>query len=153
MFNIIPYQPQHREVCIEIFRSNIPNFFLENEVALFTDYLDQQAQENYWVLKQDERIVACGGYAIETSGVARLVWGIVHSSEHKKGFGRMMVEHRLQELKKRKDVFVVQMDTTQHNPEFFAKFGFEVRMVTPNKYGPGLDSYELELVLEEYNSK
>jgi hypothetical protein len=42
----------------------------------------------------------------------------------------------------------VQLGTSQHSKEFFARFGFQTTRVTPDGYAPGLDRYDMTLSRE-----
>lgn len=146
--NIRPYSPADLETCVKIFRSNIPEFFYEHELPMFVSFLEKYGGRDYWCILEGDRIVGCGGYYIGEDGQARLCWGIIHQDQHRRGFGRRLAEFRVQKLIQNPKVVSIGLDTSQHNPEFFKKFGFKPVSVEKNKYGPGLDSHEMILVLK-----
>lgn len=142
---IRPYQPSDLEACIEIFKSNMPTFFFEHELPMFRAYLEKHGLHHYWCILENDRVVGCGGYFVDESGQSRLCWGLIEHRHHHRGFGRKLVEFRINELLKNPKVVSIGLDTSQHNPEFFKKFGFQEVSVTPDKYGPGLHSHEMIL--------
>jgi ribosomal protein S18 acetylase RimI-like enzyme len=140
-----PYAPEDLDTCVAIFRSNIPTFFLEHEVEELRSYLQKYAIGSYWCAELAGEVVACGGYSVRADGCARLCYGMVRGELHRRGYGRQLAEFRIREILKNPTVTSIGLDTSQHNPEFFRKFGFEPVSVEKNKYGPGLDSHEMIL--------
>jgi ribosomal protein S18 acetylase RimI-like enzyme len=97
--------------------------------------------------------IGAGGFWIGENGTARLCYGIIHALHHKKGFGRAMVEFRLRKLVSNDSVKCIRLDTSQHNPGFFNRFGFSEIEVKPDAYAPGLHAHEMELVLSPATRK
>lgn len=60
---IINYTKIFREDCIKIFKSNQPKFFASEELPLFESFLDDDTEENYFVVKIDGQVVGCGGFS------------------------------------------------------------------------------------------
>ncbi|MCQ9641501.1 hypothetical protein MP478_19135 [Chryseobacterium sp. WG14] len=58
---ITKYIPSFRENCIEIFKSNQPQYFAVEELRLFENFLDYEIEENYYVIKTNGLLVGCGG--------------------------------------------------------------------------------------------
>jgi predicted GNAT family N-acyltransferase len=148
MLSFEPYSPADREFCVEIFRSNIPKYFDENETAEYSNYLDNYVSDNYWCAYDGQELVGAGGIWIRPDGIGRLVWGIIHLRQHRKGYGRQLLHFRLKKLASTPSLEIVQLDTGQHNPGFFNRFGFQEFSVKQDHYGPGLHSHEMELRLE-----
>ena len=67
---ISPYDTTHREQCIEIFQSNLPKFFHDDELPLFESFLDHEAT-NYFVLTIAERVIPSGGLSKMQMGRSR----------------------------------------------------------------------------------
>jgi ribosomal-protein-alanine N-acetyltransferase len=148
MLTFQSYTSNMRQRCIEIFRSNVPKFFLEHEVADYARFLDNIAPNNYWCAFDGEIIVGAGGIWVRSDGIGRLVFGIVRRDLHLKGYGRQLVNFRLKKLAEQPNLEIVQLDTSQHNPGFFKRFGFRELSAVENKYGPGLHSHAMELRLD-----
>jgi ribosomal protein S18 acetylase RimI-like enzyme len=150
------YECTDRDACIAIFKSNIPNFFAENELAFFITWLDAQDEEqvayknameqDYFVAVQEGRIVGCGGFYITRDDkVARLAWGMVDNSLHKQGIGKALLIHRISSIEILFPGYKITLDTTQHSCGFFEKLGFKTEKITKDFYAPGMDRYDMVL--------
>ncbi len=150
---IRPYVAADKEKCIATFKSNMPKYFAEHELADFEEWLDEQPErhtvggtDEYFVVELDDKIIACGGYAYDKEkNEARLTWGLVNNSLHKQGIGRMFVEYRVKAVKNQFPSCHIALDTTQHVYPFFEKLGFKTTQVTENFYSEGLHRYDMEL--------
>ena len=69
MITIKPYLPEYKEALIEIFKSNIPLYFAQEELALFDAFLDKDAFEvgPYFIVFSDDVIVGCGATGVAAS--------------------------------------------------------------------------------------
>ncbi len=138
-----PYLPADREGCLAVFDSNTPRFFDPAERMEFESFLDQPNCV-YFVMKHEDRIVGCGGYAIAgEEKLASLVWGMVRSDLHQNGLGRFLLMFRLREIAKQNGIEAVRLSTSQHTAPFFEKQGFRITGVTQNGYASGLDRIEM----------
>ena len=147
---IRPYQPADADACLSLFDSNVPEYFTPAERADFERFLQRDAQGcDYQVIEHDDRVVACGGLAIEADGVAVFCWGMVERSLHRQGFGRQLSLARLQQARQNPNAKRVELSTSQHTQDFYAQLGFSVTRVVANGHGPGLDAVEMVLVLRE----
>jgi N-acetylglutamate synthase-like GNAT family acetyltransferase len=142
MKRIRPYRVEDRNACLELFKSNIPKFFLPEEVQGFEEYLDKHVTTNYWVLEIDGEVIACGGIGVKPPE-GRLHYGMVANKWHKKGIGSELLKFRLAKLVENPEVKVIGLDTSQHNPKFFSRFGFEEVSVKENAYGVGLHRHDM----------
>jgi [ribosomal protein S18]-alanine N-acetyltransferase len=140
--NIREFTLNDKKACVEIFKSNIPTFFLNEEIKIFEDFLETNAIGAYWVLENSGHVIACGGIGTRDSE-GRLHFGIVHHSLHKQGVGSKLLQFRLAKLIENPNVKAISLDTSQHNPKFFNKFGFEVTKITENYYGPNLHRFDM----------
>jgi len=146
--NIREYQSEDRKACIKIFQSNIPKFFLPEELVGFEEFLDKMAIGAYWVLEDINEILACGGIGTRNSE-GRLHFGMVLNSCHHKGIGSHLMKFRLAQLIKKSEVKAISLDTSQHNPDFFRRFGFLETSVKQDAYGPGLHRHDMRWELPE----
>lgn len=141
--DIRPYQDADFSACLKVMESNTPAYFDPSELAEFQEDLQKRAtlasdkQWPYFVLQKDSAIAACGGYFISKPGHALLIWGMVSREEHKQGFGRKLLEYRLNAMPSH--VRSVELDTTPVSFGFFQKFGFVEYGREKDGYGPGLD--------------
>lgn len=139
------YQSIYFEDCLNILKSNTPKYIDPSEQALFESYLVRD-QIIYFVLFEKNNVLACGGYGLNKQKTkAGLSWGLVHRKYHKKGFGSDLLKFRLKHIVSNYGNINVKLDTSQKTYKFFEKFGFMTEKVIPDKYGIGLDCYEMIL--------
>jgi GNAT superfamily N-acetyltransferase len=136
---IEPYRPGHRRACLKLFDSNVPRFFRAEERGEFEAFLDSPPGP-YLVGGIDGEVIAAGGYAEDRteSGTWILCWGMVAAPFHQQGFGRTLLDARLQALSKLRGVREVRINTSQHTRGFFERFGFVVTEIEQDGFGPGL---------------
>ena len=143
---ILKYEPFYKDDCVKIFESNMPKFFATEERQLFIDFLDNDIEGNYYVVKKDGEIVACGGIFLDKrDNEAGLSWGMVHAGHHKKGIGKIFTEYRIVRLKEVYPDHTWKVDTSQHTAGFYLKRGFKTIEVIPDGFAKGLDKYVMKL--------
>ncbi|ANE43886.1 GNAT family N-acetyltransferase [Deinococcus puniceus] len=133
------FAPADTSVCLALFESNMPTYFLPFERADFEAYLHSPGA--YWVVQQAGEPVACGGVWQNFSRPERragLAWGMVRRDLHRTGLGSLLLRYRLDALRDMGEA-ECWIDTTQHSAPFFARHGFQETKRTPDGYGPGLD--------------
>ncbi|MEN5193334.1 GNAT family N-acetyltransferase [Sphingobacterium faecium] len=136
----INYTAFYREKCIEIFKSNLPIFFDQQELRLFENFLDHHTPENYYLIKEGEQILACGGIFIdEIKGESSLAWGMVHAQHHKKGIGKLLTQYRLEIMKNCYPNKTYVLETSQHTAAFYEKNGFHTIAIVQDGFGKGID--------------
>jgi predicted GNAT family N-acyltransferase len=151
------YTPADERHCLNSFKSNIPGFFGQHEVAEFEEWLDELEKESadnntsakihYYVISNNEKIVGCGGFALkENNSEVVLAWGLIDRQFHKQGYGQALLEYRLTEIRFVYPGMDILLDTSQHSCGFFQKYGFKVEKITPGFYAPGLDRYDMRFV-------
>ena len=148
-----PYQAEDKDRCIEIFMSNTPQYFGVEEAEEFRQFLETLPCD-YFVVTQDDEIVACGGHGYHGKKQAMvLCWGMVHADLHKQRLGQFMLIERLKQIYKDFGPMVVQIDTSQHSQGFFERYGFQVKEITENYFAPGLHRVNMELQLDEEHQR
>lgn len=142
------YTPQDKAACLELFDSNLDPYFMPHERAEFSSFLDKKIGE-YFVVEQDEgRIVGCGGIAVNAeTGEGNLTWGMIDRHKHRQGIGRFLTQGRLERLRQAPGLKTVAIQTSQHTVAFYARYGFEVKEIIKDGFGPGLDNYKMALPL------
>jgi hypothetical protein len=133
--------------CLATFDSNTPDFFAVHERAEFAAFLGWVTDPYFVVIDPAGRPIACGGYFTPSPAVAVLIWGMVHRDHHRQGIGRFLLIERLQRICQKPEVTAVKIDTSQHSAPFFAQFGFVADKITPDGFGPGLDTVVMILEL------
>jgi N-acetylglutamate synthase-like GNAT family acetyltransferase len=150
------YIPSDKEACLAAFKSNVPLFFTEGEIAEFESFLDNLPVRSninphgkrtwFFVIESENKIVGCGGFGDkDNTDRITLAWGLVHKAFHKKGFGEKLLKHRLEEIQTRYPGASVFIDTTQFSYPFFEKFGFRTTKITNDFYAVGMHRYDMVL--------
>ena len=104
------YKPADESACRRIFKSNVPKYFAIEEEEKLTNWLQalntntlpySTAQSIYfYVLEEESNVIgAAGFYLVKDSNNAQLNWGMVDSSHHKKGLGKLLFDYRVQKIK------------------------------------------------------
>jgi GNAT superfamily N-acetyltransferase len=143
------FLPGDADGCLAVMRSNMPEFFLPEEVGDYASFL-VGVRGAYFVVEDVElAVAACGGYHVDAvSQVAGLTWGMVHRDRHGQGLGTLLLRERLRRIAQEGVAREVRLDTSQRSRPFFERFGFETRSCVLDGYGPGLDRYDMRLVIE-----
>lgn len=143
---ITDYKDSYKNSCIEIFESNLPVFFADDEKALFIEYLDKFAGENYYVVKKDGNIIACGGiYFDEKTNSGGLAWGMVHADFQGRGIGRKFTTYRIDLLKTAYPGSKYEIETSQHTTAFYRKLGFVTDEIIIDGFARGFDKYNMSI--------
>ncbi|WMN11512.1 GNAT family N-acetyltransferase [Marivirga salinae] len=71
-------------------------------------------------------------------------WDIIKPSEHGKGIGRKLTQHRIQHIHTRPDIETIVVRTSQHTYKFYEKMGFKLLKVEKDYWAKGFDLYEME---------
>jgi ribosomal protein S18 acetylase RimI-like enzyme len=143
------YRSTDRAACMAVFDSNVPVYFLAEERALFTDFLDALPGPYLVMENSDGGIVACGGWALDEGGArADLCWGMVHASVQGRGWGRRLTRLRIEGARHEPGIREIALSTTQRTEGFYLRFGFRTRRTVPDGYGPGLDRCEMRLAFD-----
>ncbi|MFM2394720.1 MAG: hypothetical protein RLZZ546_2702 [Bacteroidota bacterium] len=142
------YNKSDKVGCVESFKSNVPKYFTEEEINDFENFLLRIEKEDnkthFYVVEYYSKIIGCGGFGDkDNTGIISLAWGLIHSNYHKKGFGKMLLLHRLEQIKLHKPASPVVIDTTQYSYEFFEKYGFSTTKITKDYYTTGMHRYDM----------
>lgn len=153
MITISTYLPQHKKALIKIFESNIPLYFAQEELAYFDNFLDKDETHRgeYYVILNDDLIIGCGGIALNeptkytNKPHVIMTWGMVDSAHHKKGYGKLLLLHRIKQAKENFLDIKIALGTTQHTVSFFEKYGFKTVAYEKSHWSKDLDLYQMEL--------
>tara|TARA_B100000945_G_C20176433_1_gene500251 strand:- start:258 stop:725 length:468 start_codon:yes stop_codon:yes gene_type:complete len=141
--HIQKYQKHHFTKCLLLFRTNTPNFFAKEEELLLKYYL-QNKNINYYILLEEQKIIAAGGYGLnKKENTIDLTWGMVNSFMHKKGYGKILLNYRIENIIKEFPGRNITLNTSQKTFKFYQKFGFKTQKITKNFYRKGLDRYDM----------
>lgn len=136
--NFRRFEALDTEAVVEIFRSNIPKYFLETEEPELREFLADHV-ENYYVLELDGKVVGAGGIALNADDTVSLCWGMVHNDHLGTGLGRLLTEFRLARSHEMFGARSIVTSTSQHTAGFYEKLGFVTVEYSPDGFGPGID--------------
>ena len=143
---IVEYKPANKEELIAIMNLNVPTYFDESEIKDFLNYLDNEIEDYFVVKDKNDLVVGCGGINFEDEGATAIIsWDMIHPAHHKMGYGRKLLEHRLQLIRDANKYKQVVVRTSQHTFEFYQKFGFELTDIKANYWAPGIDLYYMQI--------
>jgi hypothetical protein len=144
-----PWTPDDREKCLDVFRTNMPNFFFTSEEDGFVKFLDHPDCE-YFVVEDGGEVVACGGFHVDSEKhEASIVLGMVRQDRHKTGVGTYLFLGRMKKIAQLPHITRVRMDTSQFTFRFYERFEFVVESVKKDGYQPGLDRYDMGMKLTD----
>lgn len=153
LITIKPYLPEYKSRLIEIFKSNMPLYFAEEELPLFNSFLEKDVfLKNYSIVLKDALIVGCGGIALNEptkyTNVPHVImtWGMVDLKNHKEGLGKELLLFRINQSKEIYPGVKIALGTTQHTFSFFEKYGFKTVYIEKDHWAKDLDLYQMELV-------
>ena len=141
-------QPIEHERCLEIYRSNEGTFIAPGHIGEFTDFLSEPISYFFVVEDSGGQIVGCGGVELPAQNpeLAGLTFGMIDSAHHRKGFGTSLLGARIAVLDEES---VIGMETSLEAVGFYARYGFELDSVTPDRLGKGNDYGNLILDVSE----
>ena len=132
------WSPEDRRACLDLFDSNVPEFFQPREREAFGAFLDALPGP-YFVACRGEEVVACGGVADEGFGEASICWTVVARSHQGKGLGRRILQACHQAALELPGVRFLRLETIPAVAGFFGALGYGVVRVDPDGYGEGWD--------------
>jgi len=149
------YRPLDKGAVLRIFEANVPRFILPHERKDFATFLDGLPHTGYYIVLEDEKetLVACGGFSIQGEGEATLCWGMVDPEYQGLGIGGTLRHLRLQLMTEIPNLKRVLLSTSQNDAPFFESYGFKIKQVVPNGYGPDMHRIDMELTLDEITSE
>lgn len=134
------------DACLDVFDSNVPRFFTEEERPLFADFLADLPGPYFVLEMEDGSVGGCGGYAVNAEDrSADLCWGMVRRELHGRQLGRALTEMRVDAAVKDPSVDVIALNTSQHTRGFYEHLGFEVVEIVEDGYAPGLHRCEMRM--------
>lgn len=132
------FKPADPGLVVEIFRSNIPKYFVSAEEAGLRDFLGKHA-DGYYVVESNGEVVGAGGIALNSDGTACLCWGMVRNDLTGTGLGKELTEFRIAKAKGMFGDLPIVISTSQHTEGFYTKPGFVTTERIADGFGPGID--------------
>jgi GNAT superfamily N-acetyltransferase len=138
------YQATDREVCLDLFDANCPEFFAPNERADYVAFLETEGGA-YQVCLLGDRVV--GAYGLLPQGRNGLVirWILITPKAQGQGLGSAIMQRVLAEVRGN-GAAVLHMAASHRSAPFFARFGARETASTPHGWGPDMHRVDMELI-------
>lgn len=126
------YQPEDREACLEIHRSNLPHLQGTQSEEAFEEFLEL-GTSYFLVAEEHGDIIACAGLElVGDTDTATLVHAMVHADFHRRGFGTTLFAACLALLEPEGRPVELQARASRQAASFFGRFGFRLHSVSKN---------------------
>ena len=146
---IRPFKNTDRKKLLEIFKLNTPKYFNPNELNDFKEYLKGHSN-TYLTIEHEGKIVGGAGYRVEESDKSgRITWIFLHPGYSGLGLGTQAMAYCLTILKTQPKVEKLVVTTSQLAYKFFERFGYKLVKKEKDHWGPGLDLYVMEQMVNE----
>ncbi len=140
---VLRYTDKDRQAILDIFKLNVPDFFAEEEYEDLERYLANEL-EDYFVLTHNHQVIGSGGINYETKHKRAVIsWDLFHPNYQRKGFGSILLKHRLAYLATKNDIEQIIVRTSQITYPFYEKFGFQIDFIKKNYWAEGIDLYHM----------
>lgn len=141
------YLNSDKEAILNILKLNTPIYFETTEEPTFINYLDNKT-EDYFVIEKNKQIIGAGGinYFFDERH-ARLSWDLIDPNHQGKGFGKELVEFRINLIKNNPLIETIIVRTSQLAYNFYKKMGFELEQINNDYWAKGFDLYLMKLKL------
>jgi GNAT superfamily N-acetyltransferase len=140
-----PFQPADTAACLALFDANCPASFAPNERDDYIIFLSNLPGP-YDVCVIDDLVVGAAGLAPHGPGAVAIRWIVIAREHQGRGLGRAVMKHLIDQAAAR-GVARVDIATSQHSAEFFAKFGAVLLSVIEDGWGPGMHRIDMVLRL------
>lgn len=130
-----------REQVLHLFDLNTPAFFGTEEREDLVLYLEQK-REDYFVLLVDGQLLGCGGVNYKEKQ-AWISWDIIDPRYHGQGFGKLLLDFRLQRIRERNQEKTIRVRTSQHAFRFYLKSGFYLTEIREDYWSQGIHLYDM----------
>jgi ribosomal protein S18 acetylase RimI-like enzyme len=137
------YRETDKPVLLNILKKNVPQFFAETEVEDLSNYLDHDI-DIYYVLELKDEVIGAGGINIEDEGrIGKISWDYIIPTYQGKGFGKKLLEHRINQLRKDEKIEMISVRTSQLSYQFYEKNGFILKRTIKDYWAKGYDLYHM----------
>jgi GNAT superfamily N-acetyltransferase len=136
-------------MVLSVFQKNIPQFFAPAEKDDLIQYLKNE-KEDYFLMEADDQLLGCGGINyFPNENTARVAWDFFDPVHQGRGYGRHLLEFRINYIRKHNAFDKIQVRTSQLAYLFYEKAGFKLNYVKGNYWAEGLHLYFMELILSD----
>ncbi len=148
--NFRSYKKEDKDRLVEIFHSNCPKYFNENDINDFIDFLNNYADKNYLVVIENNNIIGCGGHYTKADyhGIAWVMFengsiGFKHIFKVADSFYQK-IDQNIKAEKRRLPILI---NTTQLLEKLFNRYQFKTYQIIKDGFGIGLDEYKMKKVI------
>lgn len=132
------------QALLALFDRNVPSYFDLSEREDFQRYLEKEV-EDYYVIEYEGNIIGCGGINYNLVEMKAIIsWDIIHPDYHGKGFGRKLIDYRLNHIQNNSNIKIIIVRTSQFTYEFYKKMGFELKETQKDFWAEGIDLFYME---------
>lgn len=136
-----------KQTLINLLKLNTPKYFHKDEEQDLINYIDKEI-EDYYVLLLNKEILGGGGINyFKEQKLARLSWDFLHPKIHSKGYGKELVNYRLNKIRENLHFNIVEVRTSQHTYGFYQKCGFTIKEIKNDYWAKGYHLYHMEMKL------
>jgi len=122
---------------------NIPQYFAETELEDFKEYLNNEV-EDYFIVEIDQEIVGSGGINYDKeNNIAKISWDVIHPVFQGRGIGKMLLQYRIDHIKKYNPDLKITVRTSQIVYKFYEKNGFKLIAKHKDFWAEGYDMYKM----------
>ncbi len=139
-----PFAPADTAACLRLFDANCPDAFAPNERHEYIAFL-AGLPRRYDVCVSDGAIVGAAGLESQSPGVDAIRWIVIARDRHGRGLGRAIMQHLLDDVRRR-GIARVEIATSQFSAPFFVKVGAAPVKTTPHGWGRGMHRIDMVLV-------
>ena len=140
-----PYTDRDKEVCLDLFDANCPEFFAPNERADYASFLDS-GPEGYELCLADGRVAGAFGLIGNGNLRRRLNWIMLDPRFQGSGTGRAIMD-LIRTRAAAAGIRAVDIAASHKSARFFEKCGAVTVAVAENGWGPGMHRVDMELLL------
>lgn len=140
-----PYSDTDRDICLELFDANCPEFFAPNERVEYARFLGTAAN-CYELCLVDGHVAGAFGLCGDGDARRSLNWIMLNPRYHGQGAGRAIMAHVAARAMSA-GVDVIDIAASHKSAPFFSKAGAVSISDTPDGWGPGMHRVDMELVL------
>lgn len=135
--NLRHYNAGDLTACLDIFSSNVPDYFHADEAPVFAEsltsntWLPPRLRNSgikpgcFYVLEEKSGILGCGGWYLD-GDIANLSWGMIARHRQRKGLGTALLEQRINLIIRHGGVRMIRIRTSSKVQAFYERNGFTV---------------------------
>ena len=146
-----PYTSDDRQICLDLFEANCPEFFAPNERVDYVSFLES-VPDGYELCLANSQVAGAFGLIGDGSLRRRLNWIMLDPRFHGVGAGRAIMD-RVAAQATSAGIQAVDIAASHKSAPFFEKCGAVTTATTESGWGPGMHRVDMELLLRPHNTR